>query len=56
MKLSAPKKFTWFIALILIIVGFISNFIAIPVVGAYSFWLLSIGGILLLVATAVKGL
>jgi len=56
LKLSAPKKITWFIALILIVLGFASNFVAIPVVGVYSFWLLSIGGILLLIATAVKGL
>lgn len=56
MKLSPPKMITWIICFVLIVVGFMSNFVAIPFASGMTFWLLSIGGILLLIATMVKGL
>jgi len=54
MKLSAPKNITWWIAVIVGVLGFIGNFVAS--MAGLSFWLLFIGFALLAVATMVDGL
>ena len=56
MKLSAPKKNTWWIAVVVGVVGIIANFVAIPFLSAYAFWLVVIGFVLLALATYLKGL
>jgi drug/metabolite transporter (DMT)-like permease len=60
MKLSAPKKSTWWIGLILLIVGAIMVIlprlgVTIPYAGIGA-WLLLISALLYAVATAMKGL
>ena len=56
MNLSAPKNFTWIIAVILGVLGFLGNFITLPIIGGFSFWLLFLGFAILAVATFVEGL
>ena len=56
MKLSAPTQLVWIIALVLGIVGIIASLVAIPVVSGFALWLVVIGWLLLVVATAMKGL
>jgi len=56
MKLSKPKNNTWIIAVIIGVLGIIGNFIAIPIVSDYSFWLVVIGFVLLALATYFKDL
>ena len=56
MNLNAPKNITWWIALVLGVLGLIGGLITIPVLSALSFWLLVIGLALLLVANALPGL
>ncbi len=56
MNLSAPKNVTWIIAVVIGLLGFISNFVAIPVIGGFGFWMLFIGFALLAVATFIEGL
>lgn len=56
MKLSAPKNITWWIAVILGVLGFLGNFMALPVISGFSFWLLFLGFALLAVATMMDGL
>lgn len=56
MKLSAPKNLTWWIAVVLGVLGFLGNFVTIPVISSLSFWLLFLGFALLAVATFVEGL
>jgi uncharacterized membrane protein len=56
MKLNAPKQITWWIALVVGVVGVIGNLVAIPVVSTIAFWLVVIALALLLLATAVKDL
>jgi len=56
MRLSAPKNTTWLLALILGGLGIASNFVTIPVVGGYTFLLVSAGFVLLVLATFLKGL
>ena len=54
MKLNAPKKITWLIALIAGLVGLLGGFL--PVVGGFAPWLVAAAWALLLVANVVKGL
>jgi hypothetical protein len=56
MKLNAPKKITWWISLILAVVGLIGNLVAIPVVSGIDFWLVLVAAGLLLLATYFPGL
>lgn len=56
MKLSAPKNLTWWIAVVLGVLGFLGNFMTLPVIGGLSFWLLFLGFAVLAVATFVEGL
>ena len=56
MNLSAPKNLTWIIAVVLGVLGFLGNFITLPIVGGFSFWLLFLGFLILAVATFVEGL
>jgi hypothetical protein len=56
MKLNAPKKMTWMIAVVLGVVGIIASFVAIPVASAYAGYLVMAGFAVLAIATFVKGL
>jgi len=56
MRLSAPKKNTWWIAVVLGVLGILGNFIAIPFVSEYAFLLVAAGFVLLALATYLKGL
>lgn len=55
MKLSAPTKFTFCLAVILLIVGVIGHFIAIPVVTAYSYWVVVASSVILALGCCLKG-
>jgi len=56
MKLSAPKNLTWWIAVVLGVLGFLGNFMTGTAIGGLSFWLLFLGFALLAVATFIDGL
>ncbi len=56
MRLSAPKKFTWSLAVIIGILGILGKFIAIPYLSVYACWLLLIAFVILALASYVKGL
>jgi len=56
MQLSAPKQITWWIALIVGVIGLIANFVMIPVLSGLSFWLVVVALALLLLATLIEGL
>ena len=56
MRLSAPKRLTWWIAVILGVVGLLMNFGVLSIAGFSSFWLVAIGFILLALATLFKGI
>ena len=56
MKLSAPKNLTWWIAVVVGVLGFLGNFMTIPVISGLSFWLLFLGFAILAIATFVDGL
>jgi hypothetical protein len=60
MRLNAPKKITWWIALIVGVVGVILHLIALPALAVVpfglGFWLVAVAFVLLLVATYLPGL
>jgi len=56
MKLSAPKKGTWTLALVLGGAGLLGHFVSIPVISQSTFWLLAAAFILLVLGTYFKGL
>ncbi len=56
MKLSAPKVITWWIALILGVLGLLGFTNTIAALSQYSFWLVMAGLVLMLIATLVKNL
>lgn len=56
MKLNAPKVITWWIAVIVGVLGIVAFFVTIPVLSVYAFWLVVVGFVLLVLGTFVKGL
>ncbi|HUN22840.1 MAG TPA: hypothetical protein PK299_06890 [Anaerolineales bacterium] len=56
MQLSAPKQYTFLVAVILALLGIIGYFApTLPVVGAYHFWLMLVGFIVLAVGNLIDG-
>jgi hypothetical protein len=60
MKLSAPKVITWWIALIVGVVGIVLHLVSLPALAfvpfGLGFWLVLVAFVLLLLATYLKGL
>ena len=56
MKLTAPKQITWWIALIIAILGLFGQFGIVAALNPYALWLFLIAYALLAVATLIKGL
>ena len=56
MKLSAPKNITWWIAVVLGVLGILGTFVTLPLVSANAFWFVAVGFILLALATFLKDL
>lgn len=56
MKLSAPKQTTWWIAVVLGVLGLVGTYVSLPFVSANTFWFVAVGFILLTLATFFKGL
>lgn len=55
MKLNAPKQIVWIIALVLGILGILGYLIPLPVVTGLAFWMVTVGFVLLVLGTALKG-
>lgn len=60
MQLNAPKKTTWWIALIVGVVGVLLHLISLPALAfvpfGLGFWLVVVAFVLLLLATYLTGL
>ena len=56
MDLSAPKQATFWIAVVLAILGLLGQLVTIPVLSGFAFWLLLVGFIVLAAGTAMKNL
>jgi hypothetical protein len=55
-NLSAPKNITWWIALILAVLGVIGKFVNVQFLSEFSFWLILASAVLLLIATRFRAL
>jgi hypothetical protein len=56
MKLTAPKQITFWVAVVVAVVGVIADLVTIPVLSGIAFWLVVIAFIILAVGTLVEGL
>lgn len=56
MKLSAPKRWAWWVAVIAGVLGILGNLGIVPFFSPYAFLLVAVGFVLLALATLLKGL
>ncbi len=56
MKLQKPKVLTFWISVVLAVVGVLAYLQIIPAIGPYGLWILLVGFILLLLGTLFSGL
>lgn len=56
MKLNAPKQIWWIISVVVGVVGILSSVMPIAALAGYAFWMVTIGFVLLALATVVKGM
>jgi hypothetical protein len=56
MKLSAPKKITWFVSLALGVIALLIQLDILKGFSTYGIWLALVSAAILLIATTVKGL
>ncbi len=55
MKLSTPKHATFYIAMLLAIVGLIAYFVTIPVLSGFAIWLIIAGFVILALGNLLEG-
>jgi hypothetical protein len=55
MTLNAPKQIIFIIAVVLAVLALLGALVALPVISAYSFWILLIGFIVLAAGVVMKG-
>jgi hypothetical protein len=56
MKLKAPKQITFWIAVVIAVLGIIIKLVSIPVLEAYPGWLMVLAFVILAAGNLVKGL
>ncbi len=56
MNISAPKQITFWIAVVVAVVGVIAGLVTIPVLSGFAFWLVVIGFIILAAGNLIEGL
>jgi hypothetical protein len=56
MKLTPPKVITFWISVLLGVLGFVGKIVTVAVLTPYAFWFLFAGFVLLVLALLVKGL
>ncbi len=56
LRLSKPKQVVWVVSLILGLLGLVGYLGVVPAFAAFSFWLMSVAWVLLLIGTAVRGM
>ena len=56
MKLNEPKIITWWVAVVVAVIGVIGYLVSIPVLSTIAVWLIVAAFVLLAVANLVKGL
>ena len=55
MRLTPPKKWVFYVSVILGVLGLLGKLVAIPVISGLAFWLVLVGLVLLAAGNALKG-
>jgi threonine/homoserine/homoserine lactone efflux protein len=56
MQLSAPKQITFWIAVVLAVLGVLASLVSIPVLSGFAFWLVVLAFVVLAVGNLVEGI
>ena len=56
MKLSAPKQITFWVAVVIAVLGVIAKVVAIPVLAAFPGWLMLVAFVVLALGVLIEGL
>jgi hypothetical protein len=56
MDLSAPKQVTFWVAVILAVLGLLGALVKIPLVSTYAFWFLLVGFVVLALGSFMKNM
>jgi hypothetical protein len=56
MKLSAPKQITFWVAVVVAVVGVIASLVTIPVLSGIAFWIVVVAFVILALGNLIKGL
>jgi hypothetical protein len=55
MKLTPPSQMTFWISVVLVVLGFLGTFVTIPFVSGAAFWFVLVGYVVLFLGLVVKG-
>ncbi len=55
MKLSAPKQVTFWVAVVVAVIGLISALVTIPVLSGFALWILVLGFVILAASNLFGG-
>ena len=55
MNLSAPKQVTFWIAVVIAVLGVLASLVTIPVLSGFAFWLVVIGFVILVIGNLAEG-
>lgn len=56
MKLNTPKNVTFYVAVVLAVLGLLGTFVTIPVVTGMAFWFVVVGFVVLAAGNLMAGL
>lgn len=56
MRLSPPKQVTFWVAVVIGLVGLVAGLVPIPVVSPFAFWLVVVGFVILALGNLLEGL
>jgi len=56
MQLSAPKQITFWIAVVIAVLGLLASLVSIPVLSGFALWLVVIGFVVLAAGNLMEGL
>jgi hypothetical protein len=56
MTLSAPKQITFWVAVVVALIGLIASLVAIPVLSGFALWIVVLGFVILAAGNLLQGL
>jgi hypothetical protein len=56
MQLSAPKQITFWIAVVVAVIGLIASFVTIPILSGFALWIVVLGFVILAAGNVLQGL